>query len=450
MGLCLLLVLAPLTASAQTNAEVNAGIQFNFSVPGARSLGLGGAFIALADDATAAYANPAGLTILSRPEVSVEGRAWRFENVFTDRGRLEGFPSGNGIDTIRGLQTGTSDKHTSGMSFLSLVYPDPRQHWAVALYRHELAHFAAGFETYGAIISTNPLPQGLQPTIQFNEVLRLRPARHSLSLEVVNYGLSAAYRFSDSLSLGAGLSYYDFSLHSLTTRYGLRGFTNSDEQGSPLGAPLYTHENISDFQTQDGKDRKMAMNLGFAWKSERRWYFGAVYRQGPRFNFVTTYETNPQVPNSAELHANAQFNIPDVLGLGVAYQPTELTTISLDYVHIRYSELTRQLTDIFQSGSSDLSGLQVDDGNEIHLGIEQNFNVSDTNLAVRAGAWRDPDHQMRYEGSDLPLRALFPPGHDEIHYSAGLGFIRPTFTINLAFDLADRLSVSSLSTVVFF
>jgi hypothetical protein len=28
--------------------------------PGARSLGLGGAFVALADDATAAYANPAG------------------------------------------------------------------------------------------------------------------------------------------------------------------------------------------------------------------------------------------------------------------------------------------------------------------------------------------------------------------------------------------------------
>ena len=46
----LLFLAAP--AAAQTNAEMNAGIQFNFSTPGARSLGLGGAFVGLADDAT--------------------------------------------------------------------------------------------------------------------------------------------------------------------------------------------------------------------------------------------------------------------------------------------------------------------------------------------------------------------------------------------------------------
>ena len=54
------------TVLAQTNSEINAGIQFNFSNPGARSLGFGGAFIGLADDATAAYTNPAGLTNLSK------------------------------------------------------------------------------------------------------------------------------------------------------------------------------------------------------------------------------------------------------------------------------------------------------------------------------------------------------------------------------------------------
>ena len=37
-------------------------LQLSFSDPGARSAGLGGAFVALADDATAAFANPAGLT----------------------------------------------------------------------------------------------------------------------------------------------------------------------------------------------------------------------------------------------------------------------------------------------------------------------------------------------------------------------------------------------------
>ena len=39
--------------AGQTDLEINAAVQFNFSTPGARSLGLGGAFLAIADDATA-------------------------------------------------------------------------------------------------------------------------------------------------------------------------------------------------------------------------------------------------------------------------------------------------------------------------------------------------------------------------------------------------------------
>jgi hypothetical protein len=67
-------------------------VQFSFSNPGARSLGFGGAFVALADDATAAFANPAGLVQLSRPEVSVEGKLWYFSTPFTEGGRLSGLP----------------------------------------------------------------------------------------------------------------------------------------------------------------------------------------------------------------------------------------------------------------------------------------------------------------------------------------------------------------------
>jgi hypothetical protein len=40
---------------------------------GARALGMGGAFIAVADDATAASWNPSGLIQLERPELSIVG-----------------------------------------------------------------------------------------------------------------------------------------------------------------------------------------------------------------------------------------------------------------------------------------------------------------------------------------------------------------------------------------
>ena len=65
-------LLASLCAGAGLEAQGSqVNLEFSFSNPGARSLGLGGAFAALADDATAAYANPAGLVQLVRPEVSL-------------------------------------------------------------------------------------------------------------------------------------------------------------------------------------------------------------------------------------------------------------------------------------------------------------------------------------------------------------------------------------------
>ena len=62
-----LLFFVPFVASGQTNDEGLAFLQLNFFNPGARALAMGGAFIAMADDATAAVANPAGLTTLNPP-----------------------------------------------------------------------------------------------------------------------------------------------------------------------------------------------------------------------------------------------------------------------------------------------------------------------------------------------------------------------------------------------
>src|SRR5260370_322495 len=73
-------------AAQNTDIESLSGLQFNFGNPGARSLGMGGAFLGLADDASAAEANPAGLTILRRPEVSLEVRNYQEQQLFTTSG----------------------------------------------------------------------------------------------------------------------------------------------------------------------------------------------------------------------------------------------------------------------------------------------------------------------------------------------------------------------------
>src|SRR5881409_893206 len=73
-------------AAQNTDIESLSGLQFNFGNPGARSLGMGGAFLGLADDASAAEANPAGLTILRKPEISVEARNYLEQQVLTTSG----------------------------------------------------------------------------------------------------------------------------------------------------------------------------------------------------------------------------------------------------------------------------------------------------------------------------------------------------------------------------
>src|SRR5437763_1267414 len=110
----LVLLLAALPALAQnTDIESLSGLQFNFGNPGARSLGMGGAFLGLADDASAAEANPAGLTILRKPEITIEARNYLEQQVLTTSGT---FPNNE-----RTAFTHYSER--VAVSFASVVYP---------------------------------------------------------------------------------------------------------------------------------------------------------------------------------------------------------------------------------------------------------------------------------------------------------------------------------------
>ena len=61
-------------ASAQTGQTAQIPLQFDFLNPGAHSLALGSAFLAVAEDATTAFTNPSGLTQTIQPQVSAEFR----------------------------------------------------------------------------------------------------------------------------------------------------------------------------------------------------------------------------------------------------------------------------------------------------------------------------------------------------------------------------------------
>ena len=62
---CLALLALPRPAAAQAVFE-QFNLQFSFATPGARAKGMGGAFVAIADDASASEMNPGGLALALR------------------------------------------------------------------------------------------------------------------------------------------------------------------------------------------------------------------------------------------------------------------------------------------------------------------------------------------------------------------------------------------------
>ena len=110
-------------------------IRFNFVNPGGRALGMGGAFVGIADDATAAAANPAGLTNLVTPELFTE---WRHSDVSTSEILGDGFvPTSIGI--VPGFSASKADpKNVLHPSFVSFV--KPFNNWVLGISRQEVVN----------------------------------------------------------------------------------------------------------------------------------------------------------------------------------------------------------------------------------------------------------------------------------------------------------------------
>jgi long-subunit fatty acid transport protein len=437
--------------AAQTNLETNAGVQFNFSTPGAGNMALGGAFLALAFDASAAYTNPAGLTTIAQPEALVEARHWTYTHVFTDKGRFPGQPSYNlGFDDREGLLDGKAQDQVTGLSYFSYVYP--HRNWSFALYRHELVNFDANFSTSGpyiqSILSRTPL--GI-PGVLKNEG-RLAPLKNHMEVDVTSYGAAAAYQMGGGLSLGLGISYFEFSMDSTALRFLPNLFSKPD----------FSPESFVNSQTQKGKDHQWSVSSGFLWESrQKKWSLGGVYRQGPDFTFRArsqqAYPTPEESPKYDPRDQPAFFHVPDVYGMGIAFRPKDAFRVAFDYDRIRYSQLTDGFTDIFGLATlpdvgedhvardPELDHFVIDDADELHLGMEYAFLQRWPVLSLRAGAWYDPDHSLRFEGRNLSYQAVFRRRGNYMHYTLGAGLAVRRLQIDAAIDHSERASVLSLS-----
>jgi long-chain fatty acid transport protein len=420
-----------------TDIEALAGLQFNFGNPGARSLGMGGAFIGLADDASAAEANPAGLTILRKTEVSLEARQTSLAQRFVTGGT---FP----FVTSQEFAT-----HEKSISFASVVIPTNAG--VLAFYYHRPLAFRSAVDLTGRYATPSfflgaggPMSAeecATDPTCQQH---RIYPFSTSVDLQMETYGVALAREWR-TLSFGGAARYHRFSELARTMRRDI------DAAGQPAFSVQQANGGRS---VGSATDKDVTFVGGVRWAPLRQFSIGAVYKEGASFPAPVSAQMSG---GPMEVIGLTEFHVPSAFGAGVTYRPFTSLTMNADAVRVKYSHLTDNFLSVIEFGTEDaggverLSGYRAVDGTELHAGLEY-FVLARVPFAIRTGWWRDPAHSIRYEAPlDTPhavaAQILFPRGDDENHYSVGIGVAFPKFQLDAAYDHSRTVKTASVSLI---
>jgi long-chain fatty acid transport protein len=437
--------------AAQTNSFLNSGLQFDFPLPGARSLGLAGAFVAVADDATAAVANPAGLIRLRRPEVSFEARGWRFVQPVNLRGHAFGSPTGFGVDTVPGIVRGENPASAAGVSFVSVVLP--LRNFSLGAYRQQQASYRADLSSEGPFY-------GEGATLD-----RMFPFSGSMTLDVATYGGAAAYQVRPGFSVGAGVALSTFSFETHYVAYypgynsmllaGVPRTPQSAGLGQPYGPANFADTNAYYNLDETGDDKALAFNVGALYRPVAgRWSAGFSLRRNAEFDYTNIYDYGIGHPFTGGRRVpvgdpmSVLFKVPDVYSGGAAYRHSDNLTISTQYDRVLFSQLSRNMKDINTRQPIVNLTLVVPDSNQVRVGLEYSRQRRSSLITARFGVAYESTHEMYSTLENATLELLFPrdqPG--QWHFTPGAGLAFTKFQIDAAADLSERTRTFSASIV---
>lgn len=427
---------APLVLGQNTDIEALSGLQFNFGNPGARSLGMGGAFLALADDASAAEANPAGLTILRKAEISLEGRR-------TTTGQT--FVTGGTYPYINTTDFAATRKE---VSFASAVLPSRGA--VLALYYHRPLSFRNRVDITQRydmpVYYLGPAgPVSREECAKMTNCLQkqIYPFSTSADVEIETFGIAGARQWGN-LSIGVAVRYHRFQEVADAYRRDL------DAPGQPVFVVAQTN---SGRFFGDASNKAVSFVGGVKWTPSSRTSLGAVYKQDASF----AAPVSAAAAGAAQtLIGTTRFHVPSMAGVGAAFRPTPALTLTADAMHVSYSHLTDNFLSVIEYGATggvveNVTGYTARNVTELHAGMEY-FILSRAPVALRAGWWRDPAHAITYRGpvvtaDEVAARILFPGSRDENHFSVGVGVAWPRFQIDAAYDTSDTLKTASISVI---
>lgn len=405
LAVCALALGMP-AALAQDGVDINSSPSLVGS--GARAMGMGGAFIAVADDATAASWNPAGLTQLERPELSLVYSWKRFREGFTSRGYLD--------------PDDPFTVHVDDLNYLSFVYPIRRtiagRNIVLSLNLQRKYDFDRSLDLRVRNIASDSGAAGSGRFLNF--FARTVDVDYEQKGHLSALSPAIGFELTDRLSVGAAVNIWDSSLvpgneweSTSVQRFNTRGFLQFTT--GPDRLPMVFFPTIISKVTRHEKYEDVEginYTFGLLWKPTQRLSLGAVYH--------TAYSTDvkyTRIQRSYSMgidrfyESDLRIDWPGAVGVGVAYRfPNDKLTLSLDVTRRNWDRFvqidprgTRGLFPIFHGSRriSPVTGMDKwssphDPTYTVRLGAEYVFvdpSKARQNLlpSVRAGIFYDPE-----------------------------------------------------------
>lgn len=352
----------------------------------AKATSMCGAFAAQANDVTAVFYNPAGITQLS---------GWNFTAGGTYIVPMASFTGPISVDP-------NWYSETNQWNF----FP-PNLHASYAI----TDRFSAGFGVF--------VPFGLGTDWGENWIGKHLTTEAEVQTIYLNPVI--AYEVTEGLSLAAGLSYI---LGSITL-----------EQ-----AAYFTPRNIWGLAHLSGDANAVAYNFAVRYQATEKLAIGATYRSSAKldidgeakFNFPKS--SNPII--NAELEAlfpetkgTSSIELPVFIVGGISYDIFDNLTAEFDYFYTGWSSYNELAVD-FATETAAVTDLKSEkdwkDVYSLRLGLEYRWNE---NFALRSGIMRDYD-----PAPDETVDPLLPSS-DRWLYAVGGGYKFNAFTIDLAYML---------------
>ena len=392
------------------------GAGFALSGQGSRATAMGGAFRGMADDATAMFWNPAGLGFMNETSVSVAGTFILPSSSWETAAAVPGIPA---------AKYESNKKLRAFPSIFMVEDTEKRFRWGFSAY----VPYGLG-ATWDAYKLPTTMPVSATVIAPVSYAAGFPEEEMMSSLAIIDAHPTIAYKITDKLSAGLGLSF----LYGMVEIQKLKPY--------PINAtmsPYYSPMTVN----LDGSGIGFGANLGLLYKPTPCLSIGLtgktpskLYMDGEAEiylwlnNVVSASMGSPvAIRAGGKDDIKTEINLPGEFALGLSYKVMPNWAVNLDYAYTMWSGLDKATVTMDDSimvltteiRKTDLVFNWIDTS-RISLGTEYWMGVN----ALRAGVY--------FEQSAIPdetLSPTFPDINNKLSLNLGYGRDIGAFSVDL-------------------